>query len=284
MTGLVRLDHEGRPSVDFTREVMARGPLSLDLGGLRGAERTLVIETWRERAASEYVSARVFASLVPSAMAAGLDHACVTELLRMADEEIDHGIRCARVLAAFGEAPVVQVEPKPLALHADALSPVEAVLRDLLDVSCVSETVAVALVGSEREHAATLELRDELERILADEVGHARFGWRLVGELVPSLNAREKRRLGAYLATVFRERILRFSPYLLRDESSREALGLGAPAGPTTFRVFHETVESITVPRLEALGIAASRAWTLALESICTPEESRTRSDARRPS
>ena len=32
------------------------------------------------------------------------------------------------------------------------------------------------------------QLRELLSGIYADEVGHARFGWRVVGELVPQLD------------------------------------------------------------------------------------------------
>ena len=192
------LSTDGVPVLDLRAEVASRGLLRLPDVRLAEDERLRLVETWRGRMASEYVSARVFAAMMPQAMAAGLSAADTLELARMAEEEIDHGIRCARVVASLGEEPVTQLPPMPRVPTHDDAEPIEAFLRNVLDVSCVSETVAVALVGSERELAGTPELRAELEVILADEVGHARFGWRLVDAVVPTLPLALRRRLGGF--------------------------------------------------------------------------------------
>ena len=260
---------DGAPRLSLEAALARREPLALPTLGLAEPERRAVLESWRDRVGSEYASARVFAALVPQAMAAGLDADSVRALTEMAAEELDHAVRCARVVVALGGARGLaecSLPPLPeVPAHADA-SPLEALLRNVLDVSCISETVAVALVGSERELAATPELEAELAAILADEVGHARFGWRLLEVAVPSLTPRERARLGAYLACALRERVARFAPFLGLPAASRAAQSLGAPAGPT-FHVFVETIEQITVPGLERLGLPAQRAWALALGS-----------------
>ena len=229
------LSTDGVPVLDLRAEVASRGLLRLPDVRLAEDERLRLVETWRGRMASEYVSARVFAAMMPQAMAAGLSAADTLELARMAEEEIDHGIRCARVVASLGEEPVTQLPPMPRVPTHDDAEPIEAFLRNVLDVSCVIETVAVALVGSERELAGTPELRAELEVILADEVGHARFGWRLVAAVVPTLPLALRRRLGGFLAVTFRERLKRFASFLTLDDASDDAMALGAPAGPGTF-------------------------------------------------
>ena len=65
---------------------------------LDAEERGRAVSSWRGRMVSEYVSARVFAALVPQAMRASLPHRSVRDLTRMATEEISHAELCADVL------------------------------------------------------------------------------------------------------------------------------------------------------------------------------------------
>jgi len=267
-------DAAGAPLLDLRAEAEARGPLVLPSAPLTTAERGALVATWRGRMVSEYVSARVFSAMVPQAMAAGLSAAETRELAQMALEEMDHGVRCARVVRALGEPAVANVGAlPPVPTHAD-VAPVEALLRNVIDVSCISETVAVALVSSERALAGTPELALELERILADEVGHARFGWRLVDTIVPALPEATRARLGAYLAVGLHAALERFAPFVTMAEASPAALAVGAPAGPGTFRVLVEALETITVPKLEAAGLPAERAFAAALRALEGPPRS----------
>ncbi|MEZ4468789.1 MAG: hypothetical protein R3F43_31265 [bacterium] len=68
--------------------------------------------------------------------------------------------------------------------------------RNLLSVCCLSETVAVALIGAERLEMPEGPLRDILTRILADEVGHARLGWRWLADHQQRLDAERRERPG----------------------------------------------------------------------------------------
>jgi len=86
--------------------------------------------------------------------------------------------------------------------HEDAGSPLEAAVRNLLSICCLSETVAVSLIGAERLEMPSGELRDLLTGIYSDEVGHSRFGWRQLGTLPPSL--RPKARSSGCAAAVTR--------------------------------------------------------------------------------
>ena len=72
-----------------------------------------------------------------------------------------------------------------------------------------------------------------LGKILADEVRHARFGWRLVDEVGPALDARTKRRLSAYLVVAFEHQIAFHAPFLQLPAASDRAVSLGAPGGPS---------------------------------------------------
>ena len=96
-------------------------------------------------------------------------------------------------------APAADAPPTPMPEHDDAETEIEALLRNVLSIACLSETVAVALIGAERLEMPNGELRDLLTRIWADEIGHARFGWRLLARLAPTLDDATKDRLGDYL-------------------------------------------------------------------------------------
>src|SRR6185369_2932086 len=125
------------------------------------------------------------------------------ECERMAGEERTHGVLCGAVVEAFGGDARAPALPDRVFPEHDDVAPLEAVTRNLVSVGCLSETVAVAIITAEREAMPRGELRDLLGRILADEVGHARFGWRWLATTAPELGADGRARLGAYLARAF---------------------------------------------------------------------------------
>src|SRR5262249_42293712 len=132
---------------------------------------------------------------------AGID---AREVEGFADEERRHGVLCGAVVESLGgdaraELPVVEAFP----LHRDARTPLEAALRNVLSICCLSETVAVALIGAERVEMPEGALRELLTTIWSDEVGHARWGWRLLAEVAPSLDASTREGLGDYLEVAF---------------------------------------------------------------------------------
>lgn len=226
--------------------------------GLRAA----AIGTWHARMINEHGSAPVFEGLALQCEAAGLlDHAAT--MRTFAAEERMHGVLCGAVVEALGGEAIADVDaPTPIPAHDDASSPVEALLRNVISVSCMSETVAVALIGAERLEMPDGELRELLTRIWADEVGHSRFGWRLLGELVPTMGARERAGLDAYLEVALAH---------LVDHELRHLPDLGVPPegantvgvcdGGAARRLFFATVESAIVPGLARLGLAADHAW-----------------------
>jgi hypothetical protein len=265
---IVSTTAEGAPMLDLRREAKELGPLRLPDVALTPDERAAVVTTWRTRMVAEYVSARVFAGLVPQAMAAGLRPRETAELLTMANEELSHGARCARVLTSLGEPAVAPMCELPTVPVHPGVSPLEGLVWNLLDVCCVSETAAVVLVGEEVERAGAPELAEELRIILADEVGHARFGFRVLGEVVPTFGPAERTRLSAYAATSFRERLVRFGAFLETERPSERVMAYGAPEGPSTFNAFVETLEAVVVPRLEEIGVPARTALRVAVGDL----------------
>lgn len=220
------------------------------------------IATWRGRMINEYSSARVFEGLCAHARRAGLDAKLVTAVEGFAAEERNHGVMCGAVVEALGaEAYAPHREEYAYPVHAD-VGELEGLLRNLLSISCMSETVAVALIGAERLEMPEGPLRELLTRIWSDEVGHARFGWRLVHELVPTLDADAKARLNRYAAVAF-EHVERHELQHLPMNSRppEEGAELGLCSGEDARTLFYETIRDVVIPGLNKAGLDGATAW-----------------------
>ncbi|MEZ4471258.1 MAG: ferritin-like domain-containing protein [bacterium] len=221
--------------------------------------RRAALATWRGRMVNEHGSAPVFAALADQLADAGAPATQVEAVRAMAEEEHRHGVLCGAVVEALGgEARAPALVEQPLPTHAD-VDRFEAVTRNLLSVCCLSETVAVALIGAERLEMPEGPLRDILTRILADEVGHARLGWRWLADHQQRLDAERRERLGRYLAVAFGH--LEAHELAQLKPGGRVDPALGICDGGAARALFYATVETVIVPRLEALGLPAAAAW-----------------------
>lgn len=250
---------EGLRVLDLVEEARRLAPA---VDAIDPALRRAAAETWRGRMINEHGSAPVFDGLARQLRAAGAAEEHALECERFAAEERMHGVLCGAAVEAFGGDARAEVEaPLPFPDHAD-VAPLEGVLRNVISVGCLAETVAVSIISAERLEMPEGELRQLLTRILADEIGHARFGWRYLAEAAPSLDAAAKERLGRYLAVAFaslERHELRHLPASSRFPEGAAAYGLCS--GAEARELFYETVRDVIVPQLEAHGIAAGAAW-----------------------
>jgi hypothetical protein len=245
------------PTLDLREPARRQRPEVPNLPELRDA----AITTWRGRMINEHSSARVFEGLAEQFEEAGLLDV-VEEVRGFASEERRHGVLCGAVVEALGgeayaEIPEGDVYPR----HEDA-TPLEAALRNMLSICCLSETVAVSLIGAERLEMPSGELRDLLTTIYSDEVGHSRFGWRTLARVAPKLDAHTKQRLADYLEVAFAHLVEHELAHLPESsEPPPEGVAYGLCSGPDARRLFFDTVEEVIVPGLEVHGIPARRAW-----------------------
>ena len=218
--------------------------------------------TWLGRMVNEYRSGVVFERTAELLARAGQPEHVVEECRSFAAEERRHGVLCgAVVLRAGGVARAAVEAEEPYPLHADT-TPQVAVVRNLIAISCMAETVAVALIGEERERMPDGPLRELLTGIWADEVGHARFGWRTVAAMLPTLDQASREAVSAYLPIAFEHlerHELAHLPLAARARSGGEVYGLCS--GEEARELFYATVEQAVVAGLEALGLPARRAW-----------------------
>lgn len=248
-------------TLDLTREGRALGLVIDEASTLDEDSRAAAIGTWRGRMVNEHVSARVFAGLLPQMMRAGISAARQAQVADMIADELRHARLCAAVVTALGGEPTAPLPPlDDVPLHTDA-SPLEGVLRNVLSISCLSETVAVALIDEERL-VTTGAAADTARRILADEVQHARFGWSLLEELQPRIDDALRVRLGPYLQVAFAHleaHELSHLPPKAAPSAAAEAVGVCD--GTSARALFYACVEDVIVPGLEKQGLPAARAW-----------------------
>jgi hypothetical protein len=106
-------------------------------------------------------------------------------------------------------------------------------------------------------------LRDTLSQIWADEVGHARFGWGVLHELLPRFDDAARLRLSLYLRVALRHLELHELAHLpLTSTPPTAGVALGLCSGPDARVLFYATVKQAILLPLEALGLKASDAWT----------------------
>ena len=253
---------DGRPVLDLRREAKARLPDISDLPDLSDEERAMAARTWRGRMVNEHVSAQVFASLIPQAMRAAVPNSVLTALPQMISDELRHAEQCAGVVMALGHDPVALLPPiEPVPEHEDA-GPVEAFLRNVVSVGCMSETIAVSIIRAEQAELEGSSLGKVLNSILADEIQHARFGWSMLGLLGPKLDAEARERLDRYLVDALRHQMRYELPKLpvnlgLRADVARAGVCDGLEARG----LFFDTVETVIVPGLEKAGLRGGVAW-----------------------
>jgi hypothetical protein len=238
-----------------TSETLAgRDPSELippDLGALAPS----VVGTWHGRMVNEWMSSLVFVGLARQLEAIG-EHDGAAEARAFADEERRHGILCGSVVvAAGGEAKAVVPAPRMLPEHRDTTMRA-AVVRNVLSIACLSETVAVALIGAEREEMPDGPLRTLLTEIWADEVGHARFGWSLVDRLLPRLTDAEHAAVSRYLPVALRHLEAHELSHLpVTSEPPEEGKTYGVCSGREARSLFADTVNEVIVPELRARGL-----------------------------
>jgi len=220
------------------------------------------IATWKGRMVNEHGSARVFEALALQLEKVGLPKSDILRLRSFAEEERHHGVLCGAVVEALGgeaKAPALNVIPYP---DHDECEPLEAALRNLISISCLSETIAVALIGAEWMEMPEGELKILLTQIYAEECGHSNFGWRLLGDLLDRGDAKLRARLSEYLIVAFAHLEQHELAHLPIDSCPPpEGVAIGLCSGRDARALFYATVEQIIVPGLEARGLAARMAW-----------------------
>jgi hypothetical protein len=239
----------------------------IDTAAYEAGTLAVARRVWLRRMVNEHQSAAVFAQLLPQLIEAQATLDVKTSVLRMSMDELRHGGLCGGVVEALGGEAAVELELAPKALPAHpGCTPLERVTRNALFVGCICETVAVALTAEEREHTTEPLVRRVIEQICADESLHARFGWALVREAAPELDAAARERMRLWLRTAFayfEDAEMDAIPFCPRspDELVAQGRALGVCENLDTRELVYQSLREVVIPGLEAAGFAAADAW-----------------------
>jgi hypothetical protein len=237
--------------VDLREEARACAPNASDPGLLREA----AIETWRGRMVNEYGSSRVFTALAQQMERAGFfTPKQIAECAKFAGEERKHGVLCGAVVESLGGVAAFELEDAPPLPEHEDTTPIVAVLRNAMSVGCMSETVAVSLIGAERIEMPEGEIRALLTLIWADEIGHARFGWHLLARTLRDLSAREREDLWRYVPVALAHLDRHELAHLPDCDAPKGGEAWGLCSGRSARQLYRATVNQIIVPRLRAMG------------------------------
>jgi hypothetical protein len=201
---------------------------------------------------NEYASSDVFVALGRQLAAAGFADGDVASCDVFAGQEREHGVLCGAVVESLGGEAIAEIPGRPVfPLHLDA-PPRAAALRNVVHICCMSETVAVALIGAERLEMPEGALRRLLTRIYSDEVAHAQFGWRLLARVAPTLTAAERAAVAAYLPRAF-EHLERHELAHLPDcDAPPGGAALGMCSGRDARTLLDDTIREVIEPGLRA--------------------------------
>jgi hypothetical protein len=219
--------------------------------------RARAARVWAMRGRVEREAAARFARIAARLAAVGAEPVVVDLARRACADEGRHAARCDELVARMSgrPAPVETIHLRLAELGPGGLTPREAVLYEVVAMSCITETLSTALLGEMRDAAPEGRVRQVLSEILKDEVQHARLGW-------------------AHLAAERRRGPLRFLaealPHMLDDTASPEVFEVGEPdaeavgdalrglgALPRSERRARlvETLEEVVFPGLDSLGV-----------------------------
>jgi hypothetical protein len=222
----------------------------------------LLTAVWLVRERTEREARALFTALATDLGMLDADGALVGMARQAAADEGRHARRCRALVARFGApaAPPPPLPPRHRRLGPRELTVERRALYASVAVSCVTETIATALLVELRSLARDAGVRATLHEVLRDEVDHARLGWAhlaaagrtgAAGWLAPHIPAMLRAALGGQLAALG-------APAIEPDLS-----GYGLLPHAEVFRVVRAVAADVLFPGLERFGVDTSeaRAW-----------------------
>jgi len=229
-----------------------------------------VREEWRARIAAEYGSAAITQHLVLWLIQLGASPDVIDAGLRIVADELEHSRLSHVVYADAGGSEPPQIDRANLELPRRSGTLELDVIRAVVRVFCLGETVAVPLFSHLRAGCTVPSARAALDRVLRDEVRHRDFGWTtldwlLTTPLAPQIPSFLEAELPAMFAEL--ERSYGTGNPAHTDAAAAEltdaerAWGLAPPREYAD--ILHRTFTRDYQPRFAARGIDVTPAWAV---------------------
>ena len=221
-----------------------------------------VRQEWRARIAAEYTSAAITQQLTLWLMQAAAPPDLIDAGLAIVSDELAHSRLSHQVYVAAGGTEPPALEREVLGLRRMTTTLEHDILRAIVRVFCLGETVAVPLFSHLRGKASVASARTALDRILVDEVRHRDFGWDTLDYLI-SIDDRIPQRVADELPQMIVELEAGYgvgNPAVAADDGAitaeDRAWGLAPPREYA--EILSETIENDYIPRFEARGVSPS--------------------------
>jgi hypothetical protein len=228
---------------------------------------------WRCRHHFERDAMARFARLSESLQSEGANEQVVAMACKAAKDEERHAELCCDLVRYLGAVAPENVAAAGAKVAPPGLSAREQLLYEVVAMSCVTETLSCALLGGLIELAKDQHIKEVMQSILRDEIGHSRLGWayladrathgpqNFISDHLPAMLA------GTVSDELFDER---------EAHPMEEALnGLGALSRKERLSIFDESMNAIVFPGLERFNVDTShgRRWLEAQqkESVVSP-------------
>jgi hypothetical protein len=224
------------------------------------AQRRLAASVWRFRWSAELEAAARFSRLARELAAVDAVERVVTLARHAARDELRHAELCANLVEWLGGAPVPREKPAPRWARPASpagLSARDAVLYEVVAMSCITETLSAALLGEMVLTSRDAHLKKTMRDILRDEIGHARLGWaHLAAEQQRGSTEFLGEYLPAMLAGTIDEEVFSSGPEHVEQAG---VSGLGSLVRAERRRVFEETMRRVAFPGLRRYGVDTRR-------------------------
>lgn len=210
----------------------------------------MAAEMWAFRARSEVMASRRYARLAQRLPGTAFEP-LKAEVERAAADEAEHAELCAGMAGRFGAKVSAGAESSPPEIGPRDLDPARRLGWELVAIGCFSESINAGLLLHTLDVAADPETRRVVRRLLADEVRHARIGWR-------SLGLADARWIGPFLPRILRATVHEelASPDQAdgagQTTTQRECDELGVLSVTTLRGVLRSSVYDVIVPGFEA--------------------------------
>jgi hypothetical protein len=253
----------------------------LDAGTLDDSVREELRRAWSARVVAEYRSMVVFSEMIARLPEAGMPLEVSCAASRLLSDEARHVDLCAKVADRLGGSADAMVTRAELRFSDEGLSAELFVARWTLSMMCVGECASVGLLKALADAADDPCISQVLDTLYRDEVLHDKFGWALAREIVPTLSAEQREWLSADLAFSFAHydrihgRRMREDGGALPEARAREDGGdrLGLVAPETYARAWYHRLDTVILPGIRSLGLAANEAWALRGEAAAVLDQ-----------
>ena len=229
---------------------------------LTPAEKNIVGEDWARRARREAELHLRFDALFQALRAHQATPTVVTLAEQASKDSQSHAQSYGKLAGIFGVRAEISDAIRLGPLAPSSLSILERIIYELVQLSCVEETLTGSLVGQIYQHAKHPQVRLTAHLAFQDEIWHSRLGWAHLGNVANQVSV-------AWLSSHVVDMLERLKAHeLYKGEafggSTTKLLAYGVLGREERLELLRDGVNTIILPGFESFGIdvTEARQWS----------------------